>query len=69
MSTSLSDVAGDLSEINKKEFKACMERKNIKLGCDFIKFKNNSLNYKWKECGKRCFKSINGLIKKFPIVY
>ena len=46
-----------------------MERKNIKSECDFIEFKNNRLNYKCKECGKRCFKSINGLIKKFPIVY
>ena len=46
-----------------------MERKNIKSECDFVKFKNNRLNYKCKECGKRWFKSINGLIKKFPIVY
>ena len=46
-----------------------MERKNIKSECDFIELKNNRLNYKCKECGKRCFKSINGLIKKFPIVY
>ena len=69
MLTSLSDLADNLSEINKKECKACMERKNIKSECDFIEFKNNRLNYKCKECGKRCFKSINGLIKKFPIVY
>ena len=32
-------------------------------------FKNNRLNYKCKECRKRCFKSINALIKNFPIVY
>ena len=44
-------------------------RKNIKLECDFIEFKNNRLNYKCKECEKRCFKSKDGLIKKFPIVY
>ena len=69
MLTSLSDLADNLSEINKKECKACMERKNIKSECDFIEFKNNRLNYKCKECGKRCFTSINGLIKKFPIVY
>ena len=43
-----------------------MERKNIKSKCDFIEFKNNRLNHKCKECGRRCFKSINGLIKKFP---
>ena len=44
-------------------------KKKIKSECDFIEFKNNRLNYKCKECWKRCFKSINGLIKKFPIVY
>ena len=69
MPISLSDIADNLSEINKKECKACMERKNIKSECDFIQFKNNRLNYKYKKCGKRCFNSINGLIKKFPIVY
>ena len=61
MSASLSDLADYLLEINKKECKACMERKNIKWKCDFIEFKNDRLNYKCKECGKRCFKSINGL--------
>ena len=43
MSTSLSDLVDNLSEINKKECKACMERKNIKSECDFIGFKNNRL--------------------------
>ena len=69
MSASLSSLVDNLSEINKKECKTCMERNNIKSECKFIEFKNNRLNYKRKECGKRCFKSINGLIKKFPIVY
>ena len=44
MSTSLSDLADNLSEINKKECKACMERKNIKSDCDFIEFKDNKTN-------------------------
>ena len=43
--------------------------KKITSECDFIKFKNKRLCYKCKNCGKRYFKSINGLIKKFPIVY
>ena len=38
-------------------------------GTNFIGFKNNKLNYKCKKCGKRCLKSINGLIKKFPKMY
>ena len=36
MLTSLSDLADNLSEINKKEYKASMERKNIRSECDFI---------------------------------
>ena len=44
-----------LSGINKKECKACMERKNIKSECEFIGLKNNKLSYKCKEC------EINGL--------
>ena len=43
-------LANNISEINKKECKACMERKNIKSGCDFIGLKNNKLRYKCKEC-------------------
>ena len=69
MSTSLSDLADNLSETNQKECKTCSEIKNIKTECDFIEFKNNRLNCKCKEYLKSCFKSINGLIKKFPIVY
>ena len=44
MPESLSSLADNLSEINKKERKACMERNNIKSECKFIKFKNNRLN-------------------------
>ena len=69
MSASLSSLVDNLSEINKKECKTCMERNNTKSECKFIKLKNNRLNYKWKECRKKCFKSINGLIKKFPNTY
>ena len=52
MQSKLSDLVDNLSEINKKEYKTCMERKDIKSECDFIKFKNNRLNYKCKKCGK-----------------
>ena len=45
-----------------------MKRK-IKTECEFIRFKNNRLHYKFKECKKRCTKSKNGLIKKFPRIY
>ena len=62
MSTWLSNLVDNLSEINDKECKSCIKRKEIKLECDFIGDKNNRLNYICKECGKRCFKSINGSI-------
>ena len=44
-------------------------KKNIKSKCNFIEFKNNRLNYKCKKCGKRCYKSINKLFKKFPNIH
>ena len=44
MKLSLSSLVDDLSEISKKECKACMERKNIKSECEFIGLKNNKLS-------------------------
>ena len=38
MQSKLSDLVDNLSEINNKDCKTCMERKNIKLECDFIGF-------------------------------
>ena len=69
MASKLSDLVDNLSEIYKKEYRACTESKKIKSECDFIGFKNNKLNYKCKECGKKCFMSINESIKKFLIMY
>ena len=46
-----------------------MEKNNIKSECKFIKFENNRLNYKCKECNDKSCKSINELIKKFPNTY
>ena len=62
MESKLSDLVDNLSGINNKECKSCMERKKIKSECDFIGFRNNILHYKCKECGKRCSKSINEII-------
>ena len=69
MQSKLSDLVDNLSGIYLKEWKSCMERKNIKSECDFIGFKKNRLNYRCKECGKRCSKLINEAIKNFPITY
>ena len=49
MQSKLSDLVDNLSEINNnKDCKTCIERKNIKSECGFIGFKNNRLNYRWK---------------------
>ena len=69
MRSKLSHLLDNLSEINTKGWKKCMERKNIKLMCDFIGFKDNRLNYRCKECSNGSYKLINGLIEKFSNVY
>ena len=50
VSTSLLNLVDNLSEIYKRERKACRERKIFKSECDFIGLKNNKLRYKCKEC-------------------
>ena len=69
MQNKLPDLLENLSEINNKDCKTCMERKNIKSECDFIGFKNNRLNYRCKKCKGTSTKSIDELIEKFPCVY
>ena len=49
----LSSVANSISEINKKEWKAYMKRKNIKSECDFMGINDNQLSYKCKKCKKK----------------
>ena len=66
MATSLSNLVDNLSEIYKKECKACEQRRKIKSECNFIGLKNNILYYKCKECNKESFEPISGLMKKFP---
>ena len=69
MQSKLSDLADNLSEINNKDCKKCMERKKIRSECEFIGLKDNRLNYKCKECNETSAKSINDLIGKFPKTY
>ena len=38
MQSRLSNLVDNLSEIYKKESKACTERKKVKSECDFIEF-------------------------------
>ena len=44
MSTSLSGLVDNLSEIYKEECKGCKERKKIKFVCDFNRLKNDKLH-------------------------
>ena len=69
MQSKLSDLVDSLSEINKKECPKCMGKNQIKSECDFIGLENNRLCYRCKEYKNKCYKSINGLIKKFPRIY
>ena len=52
MSTSLSNLADNVSGVYDEECKKCMERKKIRLNCKYIGFKNGRLNYKCKQCKK-----------------
>ena len=69
MQRKLSGLIDKLSGINNKECKWCMEWKQIQSEYDFIGLKNNRVNYKCKECGKKCFELINEVIKNFSIAY
>ena len=66
MPSKLSNLAGNMSEINDKDCIKCMERKKVRSECGFIGLKNNRLNYKCKECNETSSKSVNDLIEKFP---
>ena len=67
MRDSLATHVDNLSEINNKDCKTCLERKNIKLERKFIGFRNNRLSYRWKKCNKTSPKPINDLIKSFQV--
>ena len=41
MPTKLSGLVDNLSKINDKNCKTCLERKNVKSECEFIGLKNN----------------------------
>ena len=69
MQSKLSDLVDNLSEINNKDCKKCMERKKIRSECEFIGLKDNRLKYKCKECNDISAKSVDDLKEKFPRTY
>ena len=69
MQTSLSNLVDNLSGVYDKECKKCMERKKIRLNCEFVGFKNGRLNYKCKECKKSCTDVVSESTKNFSTLY
>ena len=65
MQSKLSCLADNLSEINNKDCKKCMERTKIRSECESVGLKDNRLNYNCKECNETSAKSVNDLIEKF----
>ena len=71
MQSKLLNLFDNLSEINNKDCKTCIEsmHRNIKSEYEFIGLKNNRLNYRCKECNGTSSKSVNDLIRKFAEMY
>ena len=69
MDRKLLDLTDNVSEINNKDCKKCIERNKIKSEREFIWLKNNRLKYKCKKCNDISSKSVKELIKKFPRTY
>ena len=69
MPIKISNLVDNVSEINNKDCKTCIKRKDFKSECEFFGMKNNRLNYKCKECNGTSAKSINDSIEKFPRMY
>ena len=71
MSASLSEVVDNLSGkiFNSIVCTKCMEREKINLEYKFDGLKDNRLSYKCRQCREIWYDLINGLIKKFPIIY
>ena len=65
MSTSLSSLVDNLSEIYSKKSRD----KDCEFKCDFVALKNIKLRYKYNKCKKGQLKTINELIKKFSNAY
>ena len=49
--------------------KHAWQEKKIMSECILIGIEDNKLSYKCKECNDKSYRSIKGLIKKFPSVY
>ena len=57
MSSKLSDLVNNLSEVYSKDCKGCKEEKKIKSVCDFTGLKNNKWHYICNDCKKKTVKT------------
>ena len=69
MDRPLAGLVDNLSQINNKDCKKCMERNKIKSECCYINHKDNRLIYKCNKCDDISYKPIHELIQRFPNTY
>ena len=69
MSSELSDLINNLSDIYSEKCRGCKERKKIKPVYNLTGLKNNKLHYKCNECKKRWWTPISRFLKKFSNTY
>ena len=69
MNASLSSLVDNLSEINNKDCKKCMERNKTKSECCYINYKDNRLIYKCKRRNDKSYKLVYDLSRRFSNTY
>ena len=65
----LASLVDNLSEINNKDCKKCMQKNKIKSECQYIKHKDNRLIYKCNKCDDKSYRSVYDLTERFPNTY
>ena len=69
MARLLASLVDNLSEINNKDSKKCMQKNKIKSECQYIKHKDNRLIYKCNKCDDKSYRSVYDLTERFPNTY
>ena len=69
MARLLASLVDNLSEINNKDCKKCMQKNKIKSECQYIKHKDNRLIYKCNKCDDKSYRSVYDLTERFPNTY
>ena len=69
MARLLASLVDNLSEINNKDCKKCMQKNKIKSECQYIKHKDNRLIYKCNKCDDKSYRSVYDLTERFRNTY